>query len=128
MNGSEIETAPRRPQINPLALDEPQELSDTEKMDLIAGDDSPYAKAMKKLMRWEIAKSREAAEDCDPSEKEKQVALLTVLYAQKKFFNSLMGAILFEKTSHLSDVRQKIAQEELQDREKLESIILANQT
>ena len=127
MNGSELEM--RSARTNPLLADESiGELTDIEKMDLMVGDDSPYAKALKKLMRTEVANAREEALDCDPSDEKKQKALLDIAHAMKKFYMNIQGAILFEKTKHLADVKQKIAEEELKDQEKIEEIILANQT
>lgn len=121
MNGSEVVTK-RPPEL--VAT----ELNDSEKMDLMAGDGTPYANAIKKLMKIEISKARDEAMDCDPSEEKKQRALMTVAHAMEKFYKNLMGAIVFEKTVHLADVKQKLAEEELKDQEKLNDVILFNQT
>ncbi len=121
MNGSEVVTK-RLPEI--VAT----ELTDSEKMDLMAGDGTPYANAIKKLMKIEINKARDEAMECDPSDEKRQRALMTVAHAMEKFYRNLTGAIVFEKTSHLADVKQKIAEAELQDQEKLAEVILFNQT
>src|SRR6266550_1024453 len=121
MNGSEMVTK-RPPEL--VAT----ELTDSEKMDLMAGDGTPYANAIKKLMKIEISKARDEAMDCDPSEEKKQRALMTVAHAMEKFYKNLMGAIVFEKTVHLADVKHRLAEEELKDQEKLSEVILFNQT
>jgi len=121
MNGSEVES--RLPQLGP-----PTELTDSEKMDLMAGDGTPYANAIKKLMKIEINKARDEAMECDPSDEKKQRALMTVAHAMEKFYKNLMSAIVFEKVSHLADVKHRIAEAELEDQEKLEAVILHNQT
>lgn len=126
MNGSEVET--RGVQHNPLLQEEIGELTDSEKMDLMVGDDSPYAKAIKKLMRTEVANAREEALDCDPADEKKQKALLDIAHAMKKFYTNVQAQIYFEKTKHLADVKHKVAEEELKDKEKLDEIILFNQT
>jgi len=127
MNGSEVVT--RRPPQDPMNLDGgPKELSDGEKMDLMAGDDTPYANAIKKLMRFEIVKARDEAMECPPEEEAKQKALMTVAHAMQKFYKNILGAIIFEKTKHLSDVKLRQAEEEMKDREKVEEIIFKNQT
>jgi hypothetical protein len=129
MNGSEVETQGRLPQPNPLSLDGPAlELTDSEKMDLMAHDDGPYAKAIKKLMRKEVITARNEAMDCDPADEKRQRALMTIAHAMEKFYKSLLNTILIEKTAHLAEVRQKAAEEDLKDQEVLERIILANQT
>jgi hypothetical protein len=125
VNGSEVET--RQSQTDPFS--EPSlELSESEKMDLMAGDDSPYAKAIKKLMRKEITEARQEAIECDPSDEKKQRALMTVAHAMDKFYKNVLGKIVFEKTSHFAEVKQKLAEEELKDQEKLSEVILFNQT
>jgi len=95
---------------------------------LMVGDDSPYAKALKKLMRTEVYNAREEAMDWDPADVAGQKAKMDIAHAMKKFYTNIQGAILFEKTKHLVDVKQKIAEEELKDQEKIQEIILANQT
>lgn len=120
MNGSEVVT--RR------AFEEDPELTPSEKMDLIAGDNTPYANAIKKLMKLEITRARDEAMDCDPSDEKKQRTLMTVAHAMEKFYKNLMSSVSYEKQGHLIDVKDKLLQEELKDREKLDSIILHNQT
>jgi hypothetical protein len=121
MNGSEIET--RLPQDN-LA----SELTDSEKMDLVAGDNTPYANAIKKLMRFEVTKAQTEAVECDPSDEKKQRSLMTIAHAMEKFRKNLLGAVTFEKSTHYADVKLRVAQEELKDQEKLDAVILFNQT
>lgn len=94
----------------------------------MAGDDTPYAKAIKKLMRIEVSQAREEALDCDPSNEHRQKALLDIAHAMKKFYNNIQGKVLFEKTKHLADVKQKVAEAELEEAGKLEEIVLWNQT
>lgn len=126
MNGSEVET--RQIQTDPILGGQSLELSDSEKMDLMAGDDTPYANAIRKLMRKEIFDARDEAMACDPADERKQRALMTVAHAMEKFYKNVLGKITFEKTSHFMEVKQKLLQEELKDQEKIEEIILANQT
>lgn len=120
MNGSEVVTR--------QAFGENPELTPSEKMDIIAGDGTPYANAIKKLMKLEITRARDEAMDCDPADEKKQRTLMTIAHAMEKFYKNLTGSITFEKQSHLIDVKDKALQEELKDREKLEEIILHNQT
>lgn len=120
MNGSEIVTK--------SAFGESLELTQSEKMDIIAGDGGPYANAIKKLMKLEITRARDEAMECDPTDKEKQHVLMTIAHAMEKFHKNLMGSISFEKTSHLIDVKDKVLQEVLKDREKYEEIVFHNQT
>jgi hypothetical protein len=129
VNGSEWET--KQAQTNPNATswdDQPKELTDSEKMDLMVHDDGPYAKAVKKLMRYEIIKARDEAMECDPAEDKKQKSLMTIAHAMEKFYKNILGAIAMEKTKHLSDVRLKAQEEDLKDQEKLNEVILFNQT
>jgi hypothetical protein len=121
MNGSEVLSRP--PTDNNSS-----ELTDSEKMDLTAGDGTPYANAIKKLMKIEINKARDEAMECDPSDEKKQRSLMTVAHAMEKFYKNLLGAIVFQQTSHILDVRQKAQEAELQDRDKFEEVILFNQT
>jgi hypothetical protein len=121
MNGSEQET---KLPYNPNS----SELTDSEKMDLVAGDNTPYANAIKKLMRIEVAKAQAEAVECDPSDEKKQRSLLTIAHAMEKFRKNLLGSVTFEKSSHYADVQLKVAQQELEDQKKLEEVILHNQT
>lgn len=121
MNGSEIET--KVPQDNLQS-----ELTDSEKMDLVAGDNTPYANAVKKLMRIEVTKAQQEAVECDPADEKKQRALMTVAHAMEKFRKNLLGAVTFEKATHYADVKLKVAQQELEDRAKMDEVILFNQT
>lgn len=123
MNGSEAFARPQ--QTDPrLMFSPPSELTDSEKMDLMAGDQSPYARALDKLMKLEIVKARNAAMECDPTEEKKQTTSMTIAHAMNEFYKSLRGQVTFEKQNHLADVRLKVAQEELQDQEVIEAIIL----
>lgn len=121
MNGSEVVT--RLPYETNSS-----ELTDSEKMDLVAGDNTPYANAIKKLMRIEVSKAQLEAVECDPSDEKKQRSLMTVAHAMDKFRKNLLGAVLFEQTTHLADVKKRVLEEELKDRAKLDEIILHNQT
>ena|ERR1700719_4364582 len=120
MNGSEVVSKP--------PYDQSLELSDSEKMDLMAGDSTPYATAIKKLMKLEVLKARDEAMDCDPADKDRQHVLMTIAHAKSDFCKQLTSAILFEKTSHLADVKQKALEEELKDQKKMDEVILYNQT
>ena len=123
MNGSEAFARPQ--QTDPRLMFSPtSELTDTEKMDLMAGDQAPYARALDKLMKLEIVKARNAAMECDPTDEKRQVKLMTEAHAMNTFYNNLRGQVIFEKSNHLADVRLKAAQEELKDQEVLEAIIL----
>lgn len=121
MNGSEQET-------RSLPDNQSSELTDSEKMDLVAGDQTPYANAIKKLMRIEVSKAQTEAVECDPSDEKRQRSLLTIAHAMEKFRKNLLGAVTFEKSSHYADVQLKVAQQELEDKKKLDEVILFNQT
>ena len=123
MNGSEAFARPQ--QTDPrLMFSPPSELTDSEKMDLMAGDQAPYARALDKLMKLIIVKARNEAMECDPTEEKRQVKLMTVAHAKNEFYEDLRSKINFEKSNHLADVRLKVAQEELKDQEVIEAIIL----
>lgn len=123
MNGSEAFARPQ--QTDPrLMFNTQSELTDSEKMDLMAGDQAPYARALDKLMKLVIVKARNAAMECDPTEEKRQTKLMTVAHAKNEFYEELRSQINFEKANHLADVRLKAAQEDLQDQETIEAIIL----
>jgi len=124
VNGSEAFNRPQ--QIDPrLMYGTPGELNDAEKMDLMAGDGTPYARAIDKLMKLEIVKARNAAMESDPADRNKQATLMTVAHAMNAFYENIRGQVLLEKTSHLADVKLRAAQEEMQDQQKVEEIILS---
>lgn len=126
MNGSEAFARPQ--QIDPRLMFSPAtELTDSEKMDLTVGDQTPYARALDKLMKLEIVKARNAAMECDPSEEKKQAKLMTIAHAKNEFYEFLRGQVNFEKANHLADVKLRASQEDLEDREKIEAIILNQQ-
>lgn len=128
MNGSEA--MGRRPQlVDPRdQYSQPGQLSDSEIMDLMVGDDTPYAKALDKLMKLTIVDARNQALEADPSDKEAQATKMTVAHAMNKFYENLRQIVHVEKTKHHLEVKLKAAEAELEDQQKLEEVIFSNTT
>src|ERR1700676_2449087 len=122
MNGSEVET---RAQHKTPVFGEPPELTDSEKMDLVAGDDTPFARAIYKLMEREVFNAQREAIKTKPSNKEEQLANMTIAHAVDKFYTDLRAIVLFEKTSHITDIKALAAKKELEETGRLEEIVLA---
>ena len=122
MNGSEVETARHN---KPPVYGQPPELTDSEKMDLVAGDDSPFARAIYKLMERAIFITQREAMEADPSNDKVQLAKLTIAHAVDKFYTDVREMVRFAKQSHITDIKTLAAQKELEETGRLEEIILA---
>lgn len=124
MNGSEVLSRPPQK----TAYNQAPELTDQEKMDLVAGDGTPFANAIYKLMESIVLSAQNLAIDCDPTDEKKQRALMTVAHSKKSFYEDIRELIRFEKSSHIMDIKQRAAALELEESGKLEEIILSQAT
>lgn len=124
MNGSEVVT--RQPQ--KTAYNQAPELNDQEKMDLVAGDGTPFANAIYKLMESRVLLAQTEAIKSDPADERNQRSKMTIAHAMDKFYTDVREMIRFEKTSHITDIKQRAAALELEEAGKLEEIILAQAT
>jgi hypothetical protein len=122
MNGSEMVT--RTPKPTPFG--QAPELSDQEKMDLVAGDNTPFTNAMYKLMENRIFLAQREAMTADPANEKQQVAKLTIAHAMDKFYMDVRDMINFEKQSHIMDIKTRAAQKQLEEEGVMEEIIAAN--
>lgn len=102
------------------------ELSDSEKMDLVAGNQTPFANAIYKLMELEIIKARNKAMEADPANQRVQLSLMTIAHAIDKFYKDIRNSVEFAIGEHVLDVRQKVRAEELKDQQVFEEIVLRN--
>jgi len=126
MNGSEVVT--KRPQESGFSYAQNNELTDIEKMDLAVLHQDPRVKTLYKLMELEIVDARNEAMEADPAETAKQLSLMTVAHAMDKFYRRVRSKIEFGVAEHVADVKAKMLQEELKDQERLNEVILFNQT
>jgi hypothetical protein len=122
MNGSEVVTRSAKP----TPFGQAPELSDQEKMDLVAGDNTPFANAMYKLMENRIFLAQREAMTADPANEKQQVAKLTIAHAMDKFYTDVRDMINFEKQSHIMDIKTRAAQKQLEEEGVMEEIIAAN--
>lgn len=125
MNGEEVLVRPYLAQPK-LSYADAADLSESEKMDLIAGSSTPFAQALFKLMETEIVRARNEAMECPPEEVAKQRTLMTIAHAMDKFYKNLRSRMEYTTTEHILNVRQKVQEADLQDQAKMEEIILAN--
>lgn len=121
MNGSEVVTQ------RPVAVGK-HELTDSEKMELTVLGSDPRCLTLFKLMEWEIEDAKDEAMEADPSKPAEQVALMTIAHAMNKFYKQVRSRMLVATHEHVADVKLKLAQKDLEDKSKIEAIILANQT
>jgi len=127
VNGSEVVTV-QRPQNSGVSYAQNNELTDIEKMNLAVLHQDPRVKTLYKLMELEIVDARNEAMEADPAETAKQLSLMTVAHAMDKFYKHVRSRIEFSVAEHIADIKSKALQEELKDQEKLNDVILYNQT
>lgn len=128
MNGSEILTRQSNPVTPEFGYDQVPELTVSEKMDLVVFSSMPVSKAVYKLMELEIVQARNEAMRANPAKVEEQRALMTVAHAMDKFYTNVRGKITFATGEHIADVKLKVQQVDMEDKEKLEEIIFQNVT
>jgi hypothetical protein len=125
MNGEEAVIRQPQPN-NRFSYNQNVELTPEEMMDLTVFGAMPVAKTVYKVMESAIVDARNDAMECDPSLKDKRASLMDIAHGMDQFYKKVRSKIEFAQTEHLSDVRQKALQEELQDQAKIEEIIMLN--
>jgi hypothetical protein len=111
---------------SPLSVNKVQELTNSEKMDIMILSGNPAILTLWKFMEMEIIQARDEAMNSDPSKPNEQVAKLTIAHAMEKFYKRVREDISYLTQEHLAETRRLEWERRLQEPDELEKAFFEN--
>lgn len=112
--------------ISPLSVNKVQELTNSEKMDIMILSGNPAIMSLWKFMEMQIIAARDEAMNTDPSKREEQISKLTIAHAMEKFYRRTREDISYLTQEHLAETRKLEWERRLQEPDELEKAFFEN--
>lgn len=96
----------RQAAATPLSVNKVEPLTNSEKMDIMVLSANPMIMSLWKFLEMEIIAARDEAMAVDPSQRDEQLAKLTIAHAMQKFYTRVRDDIKFMTQEHLAHTQQ----------------------